>query len=430
MVDRNQKVLIIGGGTFGLSTALWLLRSRYTNVTVIDSRALPSQISAGFDINKIVQSCYPEGRSLTNSLAIEALEGWQTDPVFYPHFYETGIVYSTSQDKDSEEYKLLMSMLQSAKQQNRKLDITMLETSKDFKEIAPQLTGDIKDWKGFYQANECGWVHARDALISAGKEIQRLGGKYIVGEVNGLIYNEEKTKVLGCTTISGQEILGDKIVISAGASSVKIMDFENQLLAKCWTVGHIRLTEQEAASFKNMPVIDNMEKGFFFEPDHLKHELKICNEFPGYTNYENGKLPKDSVPFFKNGIPKEAEDGIRDILADTLPQFKDRPFVETKICWCTDTPDRNFLITEHPKFDGSLILATGDSGHGFKHMPTIGRYVARLISHGLGSLDDEKRQSWRWRPETSNDRIQDRFGGSGNVVDLSEIKEWISASLV
>lgn len=427
MVDRNQKVLIIGGGTFGLSTALWLLRARYTDVTIVDSHVLPSQISAGCDINKIIQSCYPEDQSFTNSLSIEALEGWQTDPVFYPHFHETGIVYSTSKDKDSEEYKLLKSVLQNAKNQNRTFKVRMLENREDFKEVAPRLTGELKNWKGYYQAQDCGWAHARDALVSAGKEIQRLGGKYIVGEVTGLLYNEDQTAVIGCTTSAGEQLLAEKIVISAGASSVNIMDFEDQLLAKCWTVGHIKLTEEEAASFRDMPVIDCMEKGFFFEPDYLKNELKICNEFPGYTNYHTGEISTNSVPLFKNGIPREAEVAIRELLAETLPEFKDRPLVETKICWCTDTPDRNFLISEHPKFGGSLILATGDSGHGFKHMPTIGRYVSRIITHGVGVLDDEKRNKWRWRPETTKERIQDRLGGSGDVVDLSQIKDWISA---
>jgi sarcosine oxidase/L-pipecolate oxidase len=432
MTSKDSKILIVGGGTFGLSTGLWLLRNRFTNVTIIDSHALPSDISAGNDINKIIQSCYSEGKSFTNSLAIEALEGWQSDAVFYPHFHETGIAYSTLKHKDSEEYKELLSVVDVAKKHNRTVKFKKLETRDDYRSIAPQLTGDLKEWKGFYQEKECGWAHAKDALISAGKEIQRLGGKYVVGEVTGLAYDDTNTKVVGCKYGSGNEIRADKVIISAGASSVKILDFKDQLLAKCWCVGHLKLTEEEARLFKDMPVIDNAEKGFFFEPDLVKNELKVCNEFPGYTHYTSSETrdADDSIPIYKRQIPKEAEQAMRLLIAETLPQFKDRPLVEAKICWCTDTPDRNFLICEHPDYDGSLVLATGDSGHGFKHMPSIGKYIARLVAYGPAALDDEKRHKWRWRPETASDRVQDRYGGDGTVGDLKDVKDWTSSQTV
>jgi sarcosine oxidase / L-pipecolate oxidase len=58
MSSRNSKrVLIIGGGTFGLSTAYHLAKSGYANVTVIDkSPFLPSNSSAGHDLNKIIRA--------------------------------------------------------------------------------------------------------------------------------------------------------------------------------------------------------------------------------------------------------------------------------------------------------------------------------------------------------------------------------------
>jgi len=48
-------VLIIGAGTWGASTALHLARRGYgSKVTVLDPYEVPSPISAGNDINKIV----------------------------------------------------------------------------------------------------------------------------------------------------------------------------------------------------------------------------------------------------------------------------------------------------------------------------------------------------------------------------------------
>lgn len=424
MLSKESNIIIVGGGTFGLSTALWLCRNHYRNVTVIDCFDVPSDLSAAFDLNKVIQSSYGPNDRFTTMLALEALELWQNDPVFYPHFHDTGIVYATSAGKESEEYHQLKLVHDEMVNSGREASIP-LDSVTDFKRLVPQLTGDISSWRGFYQAKDCGWAQSLGALASAAEEIKRLGGSLVTAKVESLMFDENSTRVVGVSASDGRVFYGEKIVISAGASSVKLLDFKNQLLAKCWTLGKIKLSQEEAKEFKHIPVVTNQEMGFFFEPDY-KNEIKICNEFPGYTNYiRESKEPDDSVPVKRNSIPKEAEAGIRSLLHATMPRFEGRDLTESRICWCTDTPDRNFLICEHPDYSGSLVLATGDSGHGFKHMPNIGRYIARLICYGPASLGEEKNQKWRWRPETSGDRIQNRFGGSGSVKDLNDIKEWI-----
>jgi len=52
----DSKILVIGGGTWGASTALHLTRRGYKNVVILDAYAYPSPISAGNDVNKIVES--------------------------------------------------------------------------------------------------------------------------------------------------------------------------------------------------------------------------------------------------------------------------------------------------------------------------------------------------------------------------------------
>ncbi len=51
----DSSILVIGAGTWGCSTALHLARRGYKNVTVLDLYELPSPISAGNDVNKIVE---------------------------------------------------------------------------------------------------------------------------------------------------------------------------------------------------------------------------------------------------------------------------------------------------------------------------------------------------------------------------------------
>lgn len=55
-LTKESPILIVGGGTWGASTALHLARRGYKNVTVLDPYAYPSPISAGNDVNKIVET--------------------------------------------------------------------------------------------------------------------------------------------------------------------------------------------------------------------------------------------------------------------------------------------------------------------------------------------------------------------------------------
>lgn len=60
-MDKTKPVAILGGGTFGLSTALHLAESGYTSITVFErDETIPSQYSAGNDLNKIVRAEYEE----------------------------------------------------------------------------------------------------------------------------------------------------------------------------------------------------------------------------------------------------------------------------------------------------------------------------------------------------------------------------------
>ena len=54
-VNKTDKILIVGGGTWGVSTALHLARRGYKDITVLDPYEIPSAIAAGNDINKIVE---------------------------------------------------------------------------------------------------------------------------------------------------------------------------------------------------------------------------------------------------------------------------------------------------------------------------------------------------------------------------------------
>ena len=128
--------------------------------------------------------------------------------------------------------------------------------------------------------------------------------------------------------------------------------------------------------------------------------MKWVNEFQGYTRYANcqpygsKKATRLSVPRAHalhpgDTIPDEGRQAIQRTLKAFMPEFASRELFDTAICWCTDSFDGNWLLCEDPRYDG-LILATGDSGHTFKMLPIVGKYVCDLIEGNVGHASAQK----------------------------------------
>jgi glycine/D-amino acid oxidase-like deaminating enzyme len=82
---------------------------------------------------------------------------------------------------------------------------------------------------------------------------------------------------------------------------------------------------------------------------------------------------------------------VREYAARRFPALADAPLVGARVCQYDLTPDAHFLVARHPEHDGWWLVG-GGSGHGFKHGPALGEYVADCVEgrreperfHGLG----------------------------------------------
>jgi glycine/D-amino acid oxidase-like deaminating enzyme len=64
--------------------------------------------------------------------------------------------------------------------------------------------------------------------------------------------------------------------------------------------------------------------------------------------------------------------------------MRDQPVVATHVCQLENTTDEHFIIDKHPEW-GNVWIAGGGSGHGFKHGPVLGDYIAKRV---LGASPD------------------------------------------
>jgi monomeric sarcosine oxidase len=84
-------------------------------------------------------------------------------------------------------------------------------------------------------------------------------------------------------------------------------------------------------------------------------------------------------------VTQETLAGVRNFVARRFPGLKDAPLVGSEVCQYENTSNGDFLIDRHPDRD-NVWLVGGGSGHGFKHGPAVGEYVAARIVEG-GNVD-------------------------------------------
>ena len=85
----------------------------------------------------------------------------------------------------------------------------------------------------------------------------------------------------------------------------------------------------------------------------------------------------------------EGAEEARRFVAQRFPALRGAPIVETRVCQYENTWNGDFLIDRHPQIE-NVWLVGGGSGHGFKHGPAVGEYVAGRI---LGGVTEEARFS-------------------------------------
>ncbi|KAL1695869.1 FAD dependent oxidoreductase [Schizophyllum commune] len=422
----DSSILVFGGGgTIGSSTALHLARKGYRNVRVLDVYPIPSAQSAGNDLNKIM------GTSLRNpvdkQLSREANDMWTNDPTFSPYFHRTGRLDCCGSPEGVEDLRKTIEKLNDAGLGHT---AEWLDNEEEIAQRVPWLAGnEMPGWKGIFFADG-GWLAAAKAINSVGQELAQLGVKFSFGESGAferLLLSDDGSTCVGAVAKDGTEYRADRVILAAGAWSPVLVDLEDQCCSKAWVYAHMQLTPEEVEQYKGCPVVYNEDLGFFFEPNEFG-VIKVCDEFPGFCRYKMHQpfgapapkpvsVPRSHAKHPTDTYPDASEVTIRKAISAFLPRFKDKDLFNRSLCWCTDTADANLLITEDPRWK-NLILATGDSGHSFKLLPIIGKHVVELLE---GTLQEDMRQAWRWRPGSGDARQSTR---AAPAKDLSELPGW------
>ena len=268
--SKDSPISILGAGAFGLSTALHLQRAGYSNITVFDRASqLPSPYSAGYDLNKIVRAEY-ENEFYTD-LALEAIEGWKT-PLFAPYYHQTGYIVACSGAAPAKAQISLSTALASVlKHPAFKDGIDSLSRAEGFRKHAWQLSGNLDGYTGYFN-RLAGYAHSANAMKAVAEHLSANGVRFILahsGEAKELLYHTSagSRRCIGVKTADGKAHFADLTICALGGYGANLVpELGCFSVARCWSVAHVQLTEQECDLLRGLPVVNVRDLGFFFEP--------------------------------------------------------------------------------------------------------------------------------------------------------------------
>ncbi|KAH7107377.1 FAD dependent oxidoreductase [Auriculariales sp. MPI-PUGE-AT-0066] len=398
-LSKDAPIVICGAGCFGLSTAYALLEQGYTHITLLERAAThPAPDAASTDINKIVRSAYAD--PVYCELAREAMTLWKNTGIWGHSYKESGVLVLAKDVAFGKENTIF------AIEKASGAAVRELPTGADLASALPvsTLPGEFQGRSGYYNP-EGGWADASSAISRLAAVVSERGAKLLLGqEVTGLAYGAfggvSGVRVRG----RAESVEGQLVVVACGAWTVPTfadpdLKLNDRMIATGQPITTIQLSPEETERYKDAPVILDFDTGFYCFPPTPDGVLKAARHCIGVVNpgsvseydLDETPLPVGSLPGYRrpdkqarpnapshSAIPRVEAELIRRVLREVYPELGDRPFSSSRMCWYSDTVDDDWIIDFHSQYD-NVLLVTGDSGHGFKFLPNIGRLaVARL----------------------------------------------------
>jgi sarcosine oxidase len=358
--EQTYDTAVIGAGVFGAWTA-YRLRESGQAVALLDGYGPANSRASSGGESRIIRMGYGADEVYTR-WAARSLALWQDffRQVGRPLFQRTGVLWLARAD-DPYTLATLGTLAKVGVKFER---LTTAELEGRF----PQFAFGPDAW-GVFEPDS-GVILARGAVREVVREAVGRGVIYLPEAV---VAPDGRGRLDSLKTRSGLKLTAANFVFACGPWLPKIFP---RLLGE-W----IRPTRQEVFFF-GVGAGDRR-----FTPPAMPAWVDFMELVYGVPDLEGRgfKLAIDAhgPPFDPDADERLATaEGLalaREHLARLLPGLRDAPVVETRVCQYENTPNGDFLIDRHPDFE-NVWLVGGGSGHGFKHGPALGEYVAGKVT--------------------------------------------------
>ena len=361
---KNYDAAVVGAGVFGAWTALQLAR-RGQRVLLLDAYGPGHSRSSSGDESRIIRMGYGADEIYTQ-WSQRSLTKWK-ELFAATHneslFQNTGVLWMAAAGDPT--LRAMREVLTRCGVKFREFDRVALASK--YSQIRLENIAE-----GIYEP-ESGVLMARRAVASVVAEAWRLGVDYRLSEV-GPAGDTGRLSCVNCSN-SGEPFSADQFVFACGAWLGKI--FPNIL-------GQRIFVTRQAIFYFGIPAGDHR-----FSSPALPTWLIKNDECYGVPDLESRGL---KIALDKHGpsvdpdtqsriVTPQEVDEIRQYVTRRFPALAEAPIVETRVCQYENTSSGDFLIDRHPELS-NVWFAGGGSGHGFKHGPVVGEYVAGLLLDG------------------------------------------------
>ena len=354
-------VAVIGAGVFGAWSA-YQLRLTGASVMLVDAYGPGNSRASSGGESRIIRLGYGPDETYSRSSQRSFTLWQQLSEKTEPLFQKTGVLWLA---REHDAYcEATLATLQRLNANFERLDQDELIRRFPQLEFGPTRWAILEPDSGVLMAR-C----AVQAVVAQAK-------------VNGVEYLEKaiepppqsiQNKLDSVRTVSGEEITAGQFVFACGPWLPKLFP---ELLKDL-----IYVTRQEVIFLGVPPGDDSFNRGVmpaWIDFNDLVYGLpnvdgrgfKIAIDAHG-TEFDPDRGERVvSV----NGLK-----AVREYVAKRVPRLANAPVMETRVCQYENTSNGDFLIDRHPAFENVWIVG-GGSGHGFKHGPVVGEYVARMLA--------------------------------------------------
>ncbi|KAI1483155.1 FAD dependent oxidoreductase [Daldinia eschscholtzii] len=473
-LNTKSKIVIIGSGVFGISTALWLAKSGYVDVTVLDMQDTASTAydplsgidSASADLNKIIRFSY--GSEIEyQRLAIEAAglwDEWNREVAATPTdelpgrlregdrklWWNSGMLRMSSEDELGDfEIATLENMDREGIRETQfrtddKADIARAKERGWAHKLDPCRRQERFGTHKAVLDSTAGFVYAYKSCAWAQHLASKAGVKMILSPLRGKVVDittEEDRPVV--VTADGSEITADLVVVAGGGWTPSLVpEVQGLLETTAGSVANIQIPKDQTDIWnrfapENQPVVtwgSRQGKDVYSLPRDENGVFKIGWRSTKWTNFQAVGGRRISVPKTahvteekETRIPIDALKGIKEFITINFPELVALGISSTRLCWYTDSIDNSFVVDFVPGRSG-VAVCSGGSGHGFKFLPILGREVVKILE-GKGEQTVYGRM-WKWRssPEAKRNGLEE--GEQGPRVlskqKMAEQENWRS----